>query len=96
MIKKYKIVEVEWLDAEEGGEVGWNSTKEMLKIAKKALPLMHTIGYLVHDGEDHIALLSTFHPDCCSTVEKIPRGMILKISYLVSEPDEATPQTPAQ
>ena len=96
MIKKYKIVEVEWLDAEEGGEVGWNNTKEMLKIAKKLLPLMHTIGYLVHDGEDHIALLSTFHPDCCSTVEKIPRGMILKISYLVPEPDEAAPQTPAQ
>ena len=96
MIKKYKIVEVEWLDAEEGGEVGWNNTKEMLKIAKKLLPLMHTIGYLVHDGEDHIALLSTFHPDCCSTVETIPRGMILKISYLVPEPDEAAPQTPAQ
>ena len=96
MRKKYPIVEVEWLDAEEGGEVGWNNTKEMLKLAKKPLPLMQSLGYLVYDGVDHIALLSTVHPDCCSTVEKIPKGMILKISYLVSKPDEATPEAPAQ
>jgi len=96
MKKKYEIVEVEWLDAEELGEVGWNSTKEMLKLAKKPCPLMNSLGYLVYDGEEHIALLSTVHPECCSTVEKIPKGMILKITYLVSKPDEAASETPTQ
>lgn len=96
MIKKYEIVEVEWFDAEEIGEVGWNNTKEMLKQAKKPLPLMHSLGYLVYDGEEHIALLSTIHPECCSTVEKISKGMILKITYLISKPGKAAPETPAQ
>ena len=96
MTKKYPIVEVEWLDAEELGEVGWNNTKEMLKLAKKPLPVMQSLGYLAYDGVDHIALFSTVHPECCSTVEKIPKGMILKITYLVSKPDEATSETPAQ
>ena len=73
MRKKYPIVEVEWLDAEEGGEVGWNNTKEMLKLAKKPLPLMQSLGYLVHDGEDHVALSLPSIPIVAPPWRRYPR-----------------------
>tara|TARA_R100000458_G_C8275949_1_gene251123 strand:- start:76 stop:381 length:306 start_codon:yes stop_codon:yes gene_type:complete len=86
--KNYPIVEVTWVDAEEHGEIGWNSTTDLLKYAGKACPHMTTVGYLVHNGKDHIALLSTYSVDLCSTVEKIPRGMIVSIVYLVPHTDQ--------
>ena len=33
--KNYNVVLVEWVDAEEKGESGWNDIKEMLAYAKK-------------------------------------------------------------
>ena len=87
---KYPIVEVEWHDAEESGEVGWNSTKEMLKLARKQCPTMKSVGYLVHESKTHVALLSTINDDSCSTLEKIPRGMVLKLTPLSAAISPAT------
>ena len=81
-MKKYPLVEVVWLDAEEKGEVGWNDTKELLRYAKKPCPTMHTVGYCVYKGEEHIALLSTIGPDECSSLEKIPLAFIKTINEL--------------
>ena len=53
MVKKrepasgYNIVLVEWIDAEEHGEVGWNNLKAQLKYAKKECPLMRSVGFEV-------------------------------------------------
>ena len=86
----YPIVEVEWLDAEEHGEVGWNTTKDMLAYARKKCPTMKTVGYLVHKSSTHVALLSTYNEDCCSTVEKIPLGMVCRMTTLVHSKKKTT------
>jgi hypothetical protein len=80
--KNYSIVLVEWADAEEKGDVGWNDIKEMLRYAKKPCPVMRSVGFLIHKDHDHIALLSTVGPDECSTVEKIPVAFIKSITPL--------------
>jgi len=81
-MKQYPLVEVVWLDAEEKGEIGWNDTKELIRYAKKSCPTMRTVGYLVHEGDEHIALLSTIGPDECSTLEKIPLSFLKSLTYL--------------
>jgi hypothetical protein len=78
----YPLVEVLWRDAEEIGEVGWNDLDEILSEAKKPCPLVHSVGYLIHDGEAHISLLRSLHDGGCSTVEKIPRGFIEALKKL--------------
>ena len=80
--KTYNIVLVEWIDAEEKGEAGWNDMKEMLRYAKKPCPVMRSVGFEVYRGEDHIALLSTLGSEECSTCEKIPLGFIKSITPL--------------
>ena len=81
------LAEVHWYDAEEEGEPGWNDYKKMKTYAKKACPLMHSVGYVVFENESHIALVSTLSEDHtnCSTCEKIPRGMIVSVRYLISD-----------
>lgn len=82
--KNYNVVLVEWVDAEEKGESGWNDIKEMLAYAKKPCPVMRSVGFEVYRDEDHIALLSTIGPDECSTLEKIPLGFIKSITPLAA------------
>ena len=93
--KNYDIVLVEWVDAEEKGESGWNDLKEMLRYAKKPCPVMRSVGFEVYRDKDHIALLSSIGPDECSTVEKIPTGFIVSITPLrVDKPAEDATQNP--
>ena len=80
--KNYDIVLVEWVDAEEKGEVGWNDIKEMLRYAKKPCPVMRAVGFLIYKDHEHISLLSSMGPDECSTVEKIPAAFIKSITPL--------------
>ena len=80
--KEYELAEVIWIDAEEHGDTGWNSLREQLAYAKKSCPSMRTVGYIVYEGPEHIALLSTIGDKECSTVEKIPRAFIKSINPL--------------
>lgn len=82
--KNYNIVLVEWVDAEEKGDTGWNDLSEMLKYAKKPCPVMRSVGFEVWRDKDHIALLSGVGADECSTCEKIPLGFIKSITPLVA------------
>lgn len=79
---KYPIAKVTWIDAEEIGETGWNDLKEAVKKAKEPCPTMCSVGYVVHENDHHVALLSTIGPDVCSTLEKIPMSFVVKIEYL--------------
>ena len=80
--KPYDIVRVEWIDAEEHGEIGWNNLKAQLKYAKKECPAMCSVGFEVWRDANHIALLSTIGDKECSTIEKIPMGFIKSIKLL--------------
>ena len=72
----FPIWEVHWEDAEEHGDIGWNCIKDLLKEARKPCPVMRTVGYLVHEGESHISLMSTIGSQECGRLEKIPTGFI--------------------
>ena len=80
--KDYKMVRVVWIDAEEHGDVGWNSLSAQLKYAKKPVPEMQSIGFEVFRNEKHIALLSSVGDKECSTVEKIPIAFVVSIEKL--------------
>ena len=82
-VKEYNIVEVVWVDAEEKGETGWNDLKTQLRHAKSPPPVMYTVGYLVHQCETHVSLLSTIGDDGdASPLEKIPPGFIKRMTTL--------------
>ena len=81
----YKLVEVIWIDAEEHGDVGWNDLKSMKAYAKKPCPVMHTVGYVLHQSEEHIAVISTVGTDECSRVEKIPTEFVKEIKVIREE-----------
>ena len=83
----FPIVEVIWIDAEEYGETGWNSTREIMQYAKKPCPTMKSVGYCIHRDEHHIALISTLNEDNCSSVEKIPLSFVVKVNSLGVKPD---------
>ncbi len=76
---KYKIVEVEWLDAQSG--FGVAQYVDELKHEKP----QHTfsIGYLLYECKEHIVLgFMLFGEDMVKHNQLIPRGMIKKMRYL--------------
>ncbi len=81
----YRLVEVIWIDAEEFGEVGWNDLKAVKRYAKKPCPVMHTVGYVLHQSDEHISLASTLGEKECSTLEKIPCQFIQSITEMVPQ-----------
>ena len=89
---KFPVVEVVWIDAEERGEIGWNDYADIMREAKKPCPTMHSVGYQVYRGDDHIALLRTIGPGVSSTLEKIPAGFIVSITVLRDPPQTETKQ----
>jgi len=91
--KNYDIVLVEWVDAEEKGEIGWNDIKEMMRYARKPCPVMRSVGFIIHRDKDHISLISTVGPEECSTVEKIPAAFIKSVTPL-SETKPAADASP--
>jgi hypothetical protein len=47
---------------------------------------MRTVGYLVHDGKEHLSLLSTIGNKESSTLEKIPKGFIKSVTVVSPTP----------
>lgn len=77
---EYKIVEVEWLDAQSGfGQA--QSIKETIEFDK---PLhTYSIGYLIHECKQYIILgFMLFGEDMVKHNQLIPRGIIKKIREL--------------
>lgn len=81
--KKYDMVRVTWIDAEEYGEVGWNSLPAQLKYAKSPLIPVESVGFEVYRDKKHIALLSSIGGKECSTLEKIPIAFVKSIDKLL-------------
>lgn len=77
-----RIAEVIWVDAEEIGDIGWNELTSILREAQKPCPVMHTVGFVVHEDDEQICLLSTMGPKECSRLEKIPKGWVKQINVM--------------
>ena len=83
----YRLVEVVWVDAEEYGDIGWNDLKAMKRYAKKPCPVMRSVGYVLHQDDQHISLASTVGDKECSTIEKVPCQFIQSITDLIHQVD---------
>lgn len=77
---KYKIVEVEWFDAQSGfGQA------EFIDDAVKNMKPLHTfsIGYLLNEDEESVLLgFMLFGDQMVKHNQLIPRGMVKKITEL--------------
>ena len=78
MKPKYKLVEVEWLDAQ-----SYFGNAQYIEELKEEKPLhSFSVGYLLHECKGHIVLgFMLFGEDMVKHNQLIPRGMIKKIRY---------------
>ncbi len=79
MKPKYKMVEVEWLDAQSG----FGNAQYVEELVQEKPLHSFSIGYLLHECKSHIVLgFMLFGEDMVKHNQLIPRGMIKKIRYL--------------
>lgn len=75
--KKPDIIEVHWVDAQTSGGTEWLDNDEMKAAARAKLPCMYSVGYMIHEDENQIAIVSMLGPNESSQVHKIPKAMIV-------------------
>ena len=74
-----KLVKVLWVDAMTIGGAAWLGNEEAKSSAKEPLPMMLTVGFVLHNDEEQISLTSTIGPGETAQVNKIPKRMVIKI-----------------
>ena len=79
---EYPIVKVCWEDAITSTEASWTSASEAMEVATSALPIMWTVGYVLHDSEGWISLTDSVGEDEFGQVTKIPKKLILSIKVM--------------
>ena len=85
---------VVWTDAITSAEAGWTTKEDALAQATAPLPIMKTIGYVLHDDVDKLALTDSVGDDEFGQVTKIPKAMILEYGYLRREKNEEIIDSP--
>ena len=85
---------VKWTDAITSAEAGWTSKEDAMAAATAPLPIMETIGFVLHEDESHIALTDSVGDDEFGQVTKIPNSMIIDLDFLRRENDEETLDIP--
>lgn len=74
-----RLVKVTWVDAMTIGGSEWLGKEEAKSSAKEPLPMMLTVGFVLHNDDEQISLTSTIGPGETAQVNKIPKRMIIKI-----------------
>jgi len=74
-----RLVKVTWVDAITIGGAGWMEKDEAKSSAKDPLPIMLTVGFVLHNDDEQISLTSTIGPGETAQVNKIPKRMIVRI-----------------
>ncbi len=74
-----KLVKVLWIDAMTVGGAEWLGKDEAKSSAKEPLPMMLTVGFVLHHDDEQISLTSTIGPGETAQVNKIPKRMVIKI-----------------
>lgn len=78
----YPLVMVFWIDAVTIGGEEWLDKSKAQSFSKSPLPIMVTVGFVLHEDEDHFAVTNTIGPDETAQVNKIPKRMIIEITDL--------------
>jgi len=89
-----KMIWIVWTDAITSSEAGWTTKEDAMLQAMAPLPIMYTIGYVLHNDEDQIALTDSVGDDEFGQVTKIPKSMIVEYGYLRREINEETIDIP--
>lgn len=80
-MNKYKIVEVEWVDAQSG----FSLPQTIEELEEEGLFHTFSTGYLIKEDKEKIILgFMMFGEDMCKHWQVIPRGMIKKIKVVKS------------
>lgn len=80
MKQKYPIVEVVWQDAE--CNPTWTSIE---KIKEGKLPIIRTIGFLLHEDDEKLIVASTIGGDEVNATMMIPADWVTKVWYIMME-----------
>ena len=80
MSVKYKIVEVEWMDAQSG----FGNAEFVEDLIKDFVPtITFSIGYLLHENKEYIVLgFMLFGENMVKHNQLIPKGMVKKVRVL--------------
>ncbi len=85
-----RIAWIKWTDAITSAEPGWTSKEDAMATASSPLPIMYSVGYILHNDEGHIALTDSVGDEEFGQITKIPKSMILEFDYLKREQNEKT------
>ncbi len=81
----WPVVAIRWVDAEARGGPGWEDLEDMVEFALRPPAEVFTVGLLIHETEDYVAITDTRSPDLTGGVQKIPKGWMLSIDHLVPD-----------
>jgi len=93
---EWDMVSIHWVDAESDGGSGWQDPEEMLEYARRPLPVIHTVGLLVFEDAEQIAITDSKGPEEMGSVTKIPRQWIKqfhRLAPVASNQPNAAPQS---
>ncbi|MDG2423842.1 MAG: hypothetical protein P8M22_07675 [Phycisphaerales bacterium] len=79
---QWEMVSVFWIDAESDGGSGWQDPEDMIEYARRPLPIMHTVGLLVYEDAEQIAVTDTKGPEEMGSITKIPRVWLKRFDRL--------------
>ena len=82
------LVKIEWVDASSHGGPGWVDLDEGKEFAREDLPVMSTVGFVLHEKtgpRGWISVTDTIGGEECSTIHKIQLTMILHKEYIYHE-----------
>jgi hypothetical protein len=77
IISSPKIWVIIWKDAVTEGGGGWVSESEVEQIAKAELPIMYTVGFVLHESQDYICVSDSIGESETGSITKIPKGMVV-------------------
>ena len=78
-----KLVMVSWVDAQTIGGAGWMENDEAHSASQEKLPIMLTVGFVLHEDDKQISLTSTIGPSETAQVNKIPKQMVMAVEDIV-------------
>ena len=92
--RQWPVVSVRWVDVEARGGPGWEDPEDMVEFALKPLAEVQTVGLLIHECEQFIALTDSRGPDQIGSVQKIPKAWITTMAFMVPNSEEGDDDIP--
>ena len=90
----WPVVSVRWVDAEARGGPGWEDPEDMVDFALRPLAEVHTVGLLIHECNEFVALTDSRGPDQVGSVQKIPKAWINVMEIMSPSDSDIPPSLP--